>query len=71
MGKGGNKSPRNPPSCFSTAPFSLTFLSNLIIAFEVKLLANPGKLSLAKGIAILVSAFFPKLPKNAPNRPLD
>ena len=34
-----------------TAPFPLIFLSNLFIAFEVKLLTNPGKLSLAKGTA--------------------
>ena len=31
------------------ALFSLTFLSNLFIAFKAKLLTNPGKLSLAKG----------------------
>ena len=43
-----------------TAPFPLIFLSNLFIATEVKLLTNPGKLSLAKEIAIFVSAFFPK-----------
>ena len=54
-----------------TAPFSLIFLSNLFIAFEVKLLTNPGKLSLAKGIAILVSAFFPKLPNQEPKDPPD
>ena len=48
----------NPfPAC--TAPFPLIFLSNLFIAFEAKLLTNPGKLSLAKGIARSVSAFFP------------
>ena len=41
-----------------TAPFSLIFLSNLVIVFEVKLLTNPGKLSLAKRIAIFVSVFF-------------
>ena len=41
-----------------TAPFPLIFLSNLVIALEVKLLTNPGKLSLAKGIAIFVSALF-------------
>ena len=34
-----------------TASFPLIFLSNLFIAFEAKLLTNPGKLSLAKGIA--------------------
>ena len=45
-----------------TTLFPLIFLSNLFIAFEVKLLTNPGKLSLAKEIAIFVSAFFPKLP---------
>ena len=49
-----------------TAPFPLIFLSNLFIAFEIKLLTNPGKLSLAKGIAMFVSAFFPKLPKQEP-----
>ena len=38
------------------------FDSNLFIAFEAKLFTNPGKLSLAKGRAIFVSAFFPKLP---------
>ena len=42
-----------------TAPFPLIFLSNLFIALEVKLLSNPGKLSLAKEIATFVSAFFP------------
>ena len=35
-----------------TAPFPLIFLSNLFIAFEAKLLTNPDKLSLAKGIAL-------------------
>ena len=30
------------------APFPLIFLSNLFIAFEAKLLTNPGKLSLGK-----------------------
>ena len=34
------------------APFPLIFLSNLFIAFEVKLLTNPGELSLGKGTAI-------------------
>ena len=42
-------------------PFPL-FLSNLFIAFELKLLTNAGKLSIAKRIAIFVSTFFPKLP---------
>ena len=49
-----------------TAPFPLIFRSNLLIAFEVKLPTNPGKLSLAKEIAIFVSAFLPKLPKQEP-----
>ena len=40
------------------ATFTLIFLSNLFIILEVELLTNPGKLSLAKGIAIFVSAFF-------------
>ena len=35
-----------------TAPFPLIFLTNLSIAFEVKLLTNPRKLSLTEGIAI-------------------
>ena len=47
----------NPFSAL-TAPFPLIFLSNSFVAFEVKLLTNPGKLSLAKGIATFVSAFF-------------
>ena len=54
-----------------TAHFPLIFLSNLFIAFEIKLLTNPGKLSLAKGIAIFVSAFFPKLPNQEPKDPPD
>ena len=49
-----------------TAPFPLMFLSNLFIALEVKLITNPGKVSLAKGILIFVSAFFPKLPNQEP-----
>ena len=52
-----------------TAPFRLIFLSNLFIPFEVKLLTNPGRLSLAKGIAIFVSDFFPKLPSQEPKDP--
>ena len=35
------------------------------------MLTNPGKLSLAKGIAIFVSAFFPKLLDQEPKYPLD
>ena len=48
------------------APFPSIFLSNLCIAFEVKLLTNPGKLSLARGIAMFASVFFPKLPNKEP-----
>ena len=44
-----------------TAPFPLILFSSLFIAFEVKLLTNPNKLSLSKGIAAFVSDFFPKL----------
>ena len=44
-------------------PFPLTFLSNLFIVFETNFLTNPGKLFLAKGIAIFFIAFFLKLPK--------
>ena len=35
-----------------SSSFPLTFLSKLFIAFEAKLLIYPGKLPLAKGIAI-------------------
>ena len=53
-------------------PFpALIFLSNLFIAFDVKLLTNPSKLSLAKGIAIFASHFFPKLPNQEPKDPSD
>ena len=38
-----------------TDPFPLISLSNLFISFEVKLLTNQGKLSLAEGIATFVS----------------
>ena len=48
-----------------TAPFPLIFLSNLFIVFEAKLLLNPAKLSLVKGIAILlVLSFLNYLTKN-------
>ena len=47
------------------------FLSNVFIAFEVKLLTNPGKLFLGKGIAIFASAFFPKLPNQELKDPPD
>ena len=40
-----------------TAPFPLIFLSNVLIAFEVKLFNNPGKLSLAIGKGLFVGAF--------------
>ena len=46
-----------------TAPFPLTFLSNFLIAFEAKLLTNPGKISIAQGKAKSVITFFPMLPK--------
>ena len=41
-----------------TAPFPLIFLLNLFIEFEVKLFTNPGNLSLAKEIAILLLLSF-------------
>ena len=44
------------------APFRLIFLLKLLIEVEVKLLTNPGKMSLANEIAISVNAFFSKLP---------
>ena len=50
----------NPfPALAATLP--LIFLSNFFIAFEAKLLTNPGKLSPAKEIATFVSAFFVKI----------
>ena len=54
-----------------SAPFPLIFLSNLFIAFEAKLLTNPDKLSLAKGTATFVSAFFPELVNHEPKDPPD
>ena len=54
-----------------TAPFPLIFLSNLFIAFEVKLLTYPGKLSLAKGIATFVCSFLPKLANQEAKDPRD
>ena len=39
--------------------------------FEVKLLTNPVTVSLSKGIAMFVSAFFPKLPNRERKDPLD
>ena len=41
-----------------TGPFPLIFLSNLFIASEAKLLINPGKLSLAKGMTKSVITFY-------------
>ena len=46
------------------------FFSNLFIAFEVKLLTNPGKLSLAKRIERSVITFLPKLPYILRRNPL-
>ena len=40
-----------------TASFPLIFLSKLFIAFKAILLTNPGKQSLEKVIATLISAF--------------
>ena len=54
-----------------TAPFPLIFLSRLFVASEVKLFTNPGKLSLTKRIAILVSNFLPKLANEEPKDPPD
>ena len=51
------------------APLPL-FLSNLFIAFKVKLLNNQDQLSLAKGIAIFVSAFLPKIDNQEAKDPL-
>ena len=39
----------------------VTHSHKVFIAFEVKLIPNPGKLSLAKWIATFVSAIFPNL----------
>ena len=44
-------------------------MSHLFIAFEVQLLINPGKLSLAKEITISVRAIFPKLADQEPKDP--
>ena len=54
-----------------TAPFPLIFLSDLLISFEVKLLTNSCKLSLAKSITAFACDFLPKLanqePKSSPD----
>ena len=52
-------------------PFPLIFLSSLCIAYEVKLLTNPGTLSLAKEIARFIGAFLSKLAKHEPKDPAD
>ena len=52
-----------------TPPFPLIFLLNLFIAWETKLLTNPGELSITKGTAKFVSAFLPKLPSQESNDP--
>ena len=49
------------PFSTGTAPFPPIFLSNSFIAFEAKLVTNPVKLSLAKGMVTFVSAFLLKL----------
>ena len=54
-----------------TDPFALIFLSNWLIALENKLITHPGKFSLAKGIAIFASAFFPKFANHKPKDPPD
>ena len=38
-----------------------------MIAFEIELRTNPGKLCLTKGIAMFAIALFPKLPSQEPN----
>ena len=47
----------------------LFFFSNLCNADEVDLVANIGKISLAKGTARSISAFLPKLPITLPRNP--
>ena len=59
------------PFAALAAPFPFIFLSSLFIASEVKLLTNPRKLSLAKGIAMFVKAFILKLPNQEPKDPSD
>ena len=50
----------NKVNPFCALRYQFIFLSNLFVAFEVRLLTNPGKLSLAKEVAIFISTFFPK-----------
>ena len=59
------------PFSAQTALFPLIFLSNLFTAFEVKLLTNQGKLSLAKGIPMFANTFFSKFSKQEPKDPPD
>ena len=51
--------------------FFTLFFSNLFIAFDVKLITNPVKLSLGKGIAAFVSAFLSKLANEEPKDTSD
>ena len=48
-----------------------SFFSNLFIAFDVKLITNPVKLSLGKGIAAFISAFLSKLANEEPKDTSD
>ena len=49
----------------------LLFLSYLFIAYEVKFIINPGKLSLSKEIKTFASAFFHKLANQEPKYSAD
>ena len=51
--------------------FHLFSFQVFFIAFEVKLLTNPSKLCLAKGIAMFVSVFYSKFSKQEPKDPPD
>ena len=62
----------NPIPALTTS-FQFIFLPSLSVkcdvAFETKLLANPGKISLAKGTATFVSTSLPKVLPMQPKFP--
>ena len=59
------------PFLYLTTLFPLISISNLFIAFEIKLRNNSDKLSVANGIATFGSAIFSKLANQEPEDPPD
>ena len=59
------------PFLYLRTIFPLISISNLFIAFEIKLLNNSDKLSVANGIASFSSVIFSKLANQEPEDPPD